>query len=51
LYIGGGFCANKLFRQQLTMIKKNVYICEAKYTSDNAAMIGYYAYLIKTKNH
>lgn len=43
LLLGGGVAANKYLQQQLKKIANcNLYICEMKYTGDQASMIAFY---------
>lgn len=51
LVLGGGVSANNLLRQSCKKITNDLYIPELKYTGDNAAMIGYYGYLLLKYNN
>lgn len=51
LVLGGGVSANNLLRQSCKKITNKLYIPEIKYTGDNAAMIGYYGYLLLAYNN
>lgn len=46
--IGGGVANNSYFKQEIKKIFKNSYVPESKYSTDNAAMIGF-AYYEKNK--
>ncbi|AAB95743.1 tRNA (adenosine(37)-N6)-threonylcarbamoyltransferase complex transferase subunit TsaD [Mycoplasmoides pneumoniae] len=52
LLLGGGVSANKYLREQVTQLQLPYLIAPLKYTSDNGAMIGFYAnLLINGKNN
>ncbi|MCV3754119.1 tRNA (adenosine(37)-N6)-threonylcarbamoyltransferase complex transferase subunit TsaD [Ureaplasma zalophigenitalium] len=46
IYLGGGVSANKLLRKEIKTLATEVYIPDLLYTTDNAAMIGIYAYFL-----
>ncbi|MCV3728746.1 tRNA (adenosine(37)-N6)-threonylcarbamoyltransferase complex transferase subunit TsaD [Ureaplasma miroungigenitalium] len=50
IYLGGGVSANKLLRQEIQTLASEVYIPDLLYTTDNAAMIGIYAYFLIINN-
>ncbi|MCV3743279.1 tRNA (adenosine(37)-N6)-threonylcarbamoyltransferase complex transferase subunit TsaD [Ureaplasma sp. ES3154-GEN] len=50
IYLGGGVSANKLLRTRIKTLANEVYIPQLLYTTDNAAMIGIYAYFLIKNN-